>query len=55
MDYNPNASETLLHMTSRGSSVQTAELGNPGQFINFTSQPINDVNKIGLLHYVIVY
>ena len=48
-----NPTQQLLHLTSRGSSVRTRSTGLVGQFANLTSQPINNVNKFGLLHYSI--
>ena len=43
----------LVHLTSRGESVQSNSDGEVGQFINFTRQPMKDINKFGLLHYSI--
>ena len=48
-----NPTQQLLHLTSRGSNVRTKEAGLVGQFANLTTQPINNVNKFGLLHYSI--
>jgi hypothetical protein len=45
--------QVLLHLTSRGSNVRTRETGLVGQFANLTTQPINNINKFGLLHYSI--
>ena len=48
-----NPRQTLLHLTSRGEDVRTLETGGVGKFTNMSQQPINDVNKFGLLHYSI--
>ena len=41
----------LLHLTSRGNRVRNN--GDVGQFINYSKQPIKDINKFGLMHYSI--
>jgi hypothetical protein len=48
-----NPTQQLLHLTSRGSNVRSKETGLIGQFANLTTQPINNINKFGLLHYSI--
>ena len=48
-----NPRQVLLHLTSRGENVRTLEPGRVGQFTNMSQQPINNINKFGLLHYSI--
>jgi len=48
-----NPQQTLLHLTSRGGKVRTQQTGAVGRFINQVGQPINNINKFGLLHYSI--
>ena len=48
-----NPQQVLLHLTSRGSRVRTLEEGGVGRFTNMSTQPINNINKYGLLHYSI--
>ena len=48
-----NPQQTLLHLTSRGATVRTQEPGSIGKFTNMSTQPINNINKYGLLHYSI--
>ena len=47
-----NPKQMLLHLTSRGSRVRSLVAGGT-RFTNMTQQPINDVNRFGLLHYSI--
>ena len=47
-----NARQMLLHLTSRGPNVRTTDVGGT-RFTNMSQQPINDVNRFGLLHYSI--
>ena len=48
-----NPQQVLLHLTSRGAKVRTLEQGAIGKFTNMATQPINNINKYGLLHYSI--
>ena len=43
--------QTLLHLTSKGSNVRGQ--GIASSFINESKQPLNNINKFGLLHYSI--
>ena len=42
----------LVHMTSRGPKVSSQD-GAVGLFKCYTTQPMKDINKFGLLHYSI--
>ena len=43
----------LVHLTNRGSKVSSQSEGNVGQFQCYTSQPMKDINKFGLINYSI--